>query len=514
LIADDAITTDQPPVKIGLEPGSGLEGAFYYKSRPATAPNWLSFVRPILSSDPNVTSSSSSAVLVLKAGAEFFALTFGFGRSLLDQTKIERQFGLKVALNRVNPDQIRSIDAKTFEDMVVSKNIQTSRSTDFPSFGVDVTRDIVRAVVGEPSDKNFAKRVSGSDALVVNLNILPKDLPAKLLEFLAAYEDTAYKANFDWIDHLSIVLDKDVQEALDVELIKELNSGSFGSTHLAMPEPLDWQDIDSFKITGTRAAEYDELDLEEYFKGLPRPVLFTMDALKTRKVSVKFGRNSDYESRWSLYDCLVSEQSHKGELFVLIEGRWFAVSKSLIKQVDDFAKQLTPAVTTLPPAVAGEHEDVYNARVADADPQLVNLDKKILRAAGASSGIEAADLMSTSGEFIHVKRKSRSSTLSHLFAQGSVSATTLVGDLTFRANLRKAIEDAAKPRDPAPWLDLVPSTAAIDRGRMSVSYVVIADSAKAGVEWLPFFSRLNLMQHGKQLLNLGVHVSLERVNAS
>lgn len=44
-----------------------------------------------------------------------------------------------------------------------------------------------------------------------------------------------------------------------------------------------------------------------------------------------------------------------------------------------------------------------------------------------------------------------------------------------------------------------------------MTFVVIANSTKAGNDWLPFFSKLNLMQHGRQLQNLGFGVRLSRV---
>lgn len=75
----------------------------------------------------------------------------------------------------------------------------------------------------------------------------------------------------------------------------------------------------------------------------------------------------------------------------------------------------------------------------------------------------------------------------------------------------------AKTVDPdkSRWLSLIPDGASpVDRSKYAVSYVVIANSTKPGTDWLPFFSKLNLMQNGKQLRNLGFDVSITRVDAS
>ena len=133
----------------------------------------------------------------------------------------------------------------------------------------------------------------------------------------------------------------------------------------------------------------------------------------------------------------------------------------------------------------------------------------------ASSGIELCDLLASDGAFVHVKRKSRSSTLSHLFAQGTVAATTFLQDGVFRDQIRGVIERTAAPQTKSTWLDLVPDAVhQVDRSRYSVSYVVIANSTRRGNDWLPFFSKLNLMQHGRQLRNLGFTVHLDRVAIS
>lgn len=65
------------------------------------------------------------------------------------------------------------------------------------------------------------------------------------------------------------------------------------------------------------------------------------------------------------------------------------------------------------------------------------------------------------------------------------------------------------------WLDLIPSHGQpADRSKYSVSYVVVANSQRSGTDWLPFFSKLNLMQSGQQLLKLGFSVSVSRVDVA
>jgi hypothetical protein len=41
---------------------------------------------------------------------------------------------------------------------------------------------------------------------------------------------------------------------------------------------------------------------------------------------------------------------------------------------------------------------------------------------------------------------------------------------------------------------------------------VIANFPRSGTDWLPFFRKLNLMQNGQQLLDLGFSVSVSKVD--
>ena len=515
---DDALEPTKPFQTLALNPASGLEGAFYYSSPPATPPAWAFYVQPVLESAlTTVTTSSASGLLVLKSGERHFALTFGYGRSFLEPSKIEHQFGLRVALNRIDASQMRSLDTKTFEDMVVTRTTQTSKSTDLPTFGIDVSRDILRAVTGRPRDESFAKRLSGSDALVINTDTPPTELPGLLAELYKAFQEDSYKADFEWIDHLALVDDGATITVLNSLLEEQLIAGDTSNSHMAAPEAINWEDIDAFKIAGAGRHEFDDLDLDDYLDQLgSEKAHITVELLKSRRVSVRFSRSSTFDSRWNLFQCLITEQRIAGKLHVLIEGRWFAVSDSLVAEVDAFATNLPPASTVLIASTRGEVEAEYNERLANTVPDgLLLLDAHIKRPGGAASGIELCDVLSASGEFIHVKRKSRSSTLSHLFAQGTVSATTFVSDGYFRDEVRKMISEETADPQKSSWLDLVPSAdSVVDRSKYSVSFVVIANSSRAGMDWLPFFSKLNLMQNGKQLMNLGFSVSVSRVDAS
>lgn len=512
---DDALDPDKSSMTVEIDPSTGIDGRFFYVEPRSSVPAWVGFVQPLLTDQlSGICSASTSGLLLLRTSGRLFALTFGYGRSLLDLSKIEYQFGLRVALNRIDPRQIRSLDTKTFEDLVVSTNTQVSKSAELPTFGVDISRDILRGVTGEPRDQTFSKRIAGADSLVMGITSSSLELPAICDDLLTAFDADDYKTDFGWIDQLSLVRDDATIEALNDLLVAQLRSGSTGATHLAMPEMIEWEDIDGFTIAGTRTHVYEDLDLDDYLSRLgDGRTTITLTNLKARSVSVRFGRSGNFDKRWNLYQCIVTEQRLDNRLHVLLEGRWFSVSSTLVEEVDAFAAGLPENHVALPPARSGEIEADYNTRLAASSPQhLLKLDARIKRPGGASSGIEFCDVLSDQGDLIHIKRKSRSATLSHLFAQGSVSASTFINDGAFRTQLRHLIENEVAAETRETWLRLVPrADEAVDRSLYRVTYAVITNTTRGGRDWLPFFSKLNLMQQGRQLITMGFSVAVARI---
>lgn len=510
----DTEDSDHPAQQIEVLAGEGLDARFYWRAKSGRTPDWLKFLAPVLEEVPTIHMASSSGLLVLRREGHFFALTFGYGRSMLDHSKVVHRFGLRVALNTIDPAQIRSLDTKTYDELVVAKNTQASRSTGLSTFDVDTVRDILRNVTGGPREGTLGKRISGGDSVVLNIEALPGDLGRICSDLLASYRDTAYKRDFGWVDDLAIVDDRALVDELDDLLVAQLRAGDTSLTHMAMPDVLEWQEVDSFKIAPVaRQAQFEDLDLDDYLAWLPDREALTIDALRSRAVQVRFARSQEWHRQWNVYQCLVSEQRTAEGLFALIEGQWYAISENLAQEVDTYAATLRAAPFELPAGYVGEHEAAYNERLAAVDPGArLCLDAKILRPDGASSGIEVCDVLLTDGTLVHVKRKSRSSTMSHLFAQGLISITTLLAEGTFRNRLREYIAEQVDDIDV--WSQVVPDQGdSPDRAYYSVAYVVLANSTREGSDWLPFFSKLNLMQAAKTLrASIGVDVTLTRVD--
>ena len=496
-----ALEPDTPVRKVDLSPDSRIDGSLYIKNEPPKSPGWVQFVDPIIEEDINLRTQSSAAVLFVHIAKRRFAVTFGYGRTLLAPSSYERDFGMKVAVNRVNPDSLRSIDIKNYDELVVSTRKQTSRSTVLSTFGLDVARDLLKAVVGESADPALARRIAGADSVTLVGAMTAADIPAKCRACLTAYRDKQYKRTaFGWIDQLEEVRDPALVAALEQNVLAAIKAGGAGLIYLAPAEIEDWDDIEKFGYGGVRStAEFDDLDFDDYLGVLGAGLLqLTVDKLKAHTVSIKRAGSGNLEPRWSVFRCLIWEGEFQRQRYALYDERWFKIDADFYRELTRDIARIPPPAIILPPSTAVESEEDYNARAAAADRKLALLDQKCVSVPGASSPIEICDLLSEAGQFIHIKRKTRSATLSHLFAQGTTAGELFLRSLDFRVAAR------AKLRGKAKFIAMM-SDRRPNAGKFEVAYVVIA---KAGPRrTLPFFSRVNLRQAHQRLSTLGYKVS-------
>jgi uncharacterized protein (TIGR04141 family) len=111
------------------------------------------------------------------------------------------------------------------------------------------------------------------------------------------------------------------------------------------------------------------------------------------------------------------------------------------------------------------------------------------------------------GRIIHVKRKSASSTLSHLFMQGLVSGELLQTDAEFRRTVSEEIRNRSQRLATA-----VPATGPFDPSDYEIVFAVIAKNPRGKRHFLPFFSQVSFTRAARLLTQRGYRVSLARVN--
>lgn len=135
----------------------------------------------------------------------------------------------------------------------------------------------------------------------------------------------------------------------------------------------------------------------------------------------------------------------------------------------------------------------------------LSLDGKTIGVGGIDR-VELCDILKKDGMFIHVKKRGRSSTLSHLFAQGVTSTELLLNDEEFLKDAAKLVSSHGKS-----FVAAVP-TALGARDKIKVAYVVLSRSKRKDRPFgLPFFSLVSLQAATRTLSNAGIKVYVREV---
>jgi uncharacterized protein (TIGR04141 family) len=485
-----------------------VDGEVYLKRPSSNEPNWLSFLADGLA-DPGalarLRTSSVSAVLLLRVEQRVFAITFGYGRTMLEPEVLESRFGLIVVLNAVDPEKLRSVDARTLEEVSLQTRRQLSRGASILSFELDLNRDLLRGVAGQPSNSDLGYRLAGATALVVELKIAFEDLPTTCRRALRYFRKKTYRRRFPWVDHVRLISDPTEIDELDRALEQELAKQNYEILYLAAPEIIDYERVDHFRYSSDPSHRFYELDWEDYLSTIKRGVP-TISRIKRESVGAYYSGSSEPDHRWSIYRCLVAEYRKSNTVRILSAGEWYGVENNFARKTLAEAKTYERTADPLPAALEEETEGAYNQRACGAVHEAVLMDTITFRATESQDRVEFCDIL-LRDRIVHVKRKYSSSTLSHLFMQGLVCGELLQTDAEFRRTVGEDITN----RGPA--LDgVIPARGAFDPSNYEIAYVVIAKQPRGNRHYLPFSSQVSFTRAARLLTQRGYKVSLARVD--
>jgi uncharacterized protein (TIGR04141 family) len=491
-----------------LKAAATFDGRLFMQRPTSEPPPWLKFVdEGVQGGLGALTNRTNSAVLFLAASRRTFALTFGHGRHLLDAAKIVDDFGLKVALNGLNPESLRSLDSVSVEEQTVHMRRQSSRASRIDAFGLDIGRDMLRAITGVPKEDSGVHGLAGSEGtLAVSARVKFNDLASLCSRLLTLYRKTDYQRDFAWVDNVARVKDPTKLSQLDNTLVVGLRRTDRSGIYLAVPEPIEWMDVQRFAYSRDRDADDLQPNLETYLAEVDIAGL-TIDQLKRDRLFMFRAANPDVPHAWTIYKSLIAEIQRPGERFILSAGEWFKVAESFAEEIREIVDRIPVSTIAFPKLAddgAGNIEDepAYNQRLAREDPSLALLDGKTAKCRGAVYGVEPCDLLSATGQFIHIKRRTGgSSKLSHLFSQARVSAEALLSDENYRDEVRALLLGL----NPA-WEARV-SKARPDPATHEIVFAILeAADTKPGPQ-LPFFSQVTLARTAQYLISTGFPVS-------
>lgn len=488
-----------------IQQGGLLIGDLVVSSTDPRLPRWVDFFRSADNFTPSLfaeTSNVSAAFLVMPEDRPF-VLTFGHGRSMLNLQHFEDDFGLKVALNAIDQDSVKSIDKQAFDAISKQAREQAAKQVDPKEFGLDVEDDLLRAVVGTPTNRRLGSQLLGREALhATGLDLQLTDLHRWLSRLLQVYQYDSYKDKFPWVDNIRSVRDTATIENLDRELIERLNSSEPGMIWLAVPDIIDWRRICAFTYAETKRKPvlYD-MHLNS-FKSVWGDTL-TLRKLKNRRVGA-VDENDWMVDSWPVHKCIHAEVTVGDEEYLLTGGNWYKISLNYVETVNDAVRSIAEYPRPLPPFGHQNEstEPEYNDIVAHSHSDLHGMDSILIGRGHGRNPVEACDLLTKEHDFIHVKRYSGSSDLSHLFAQGYVSGDLLATDDYFRHEFNRAVPKEFR----------IDFARHLQRDLCGVVFAIVSRSPRPLVP--PFFSRVTLKNASRRLESMGFRVYLKKIEVT
>ena len=487
------------PIPVEIIQGNAI--LYVKKEKPHPPPTWTMLFTNHQKIDDGIFGSTNSvgAAFVIRKFEKIFILTFGTGHHLIQQEEIERDFGLRVTLNSVDPDQLRSLDKASYENNPLNSRIQSSKEVDIFQLRTDSELEFVYAVTGASQVPIFGTHVTGRDALSLQTYTNIDGLSEILEEALYRYKKPLPQ-QFDWIDNINRIKDLEEIEILDFELDEVIKNGNLSNIYLGEPEIVDWENQIGYSFDLRQNTHiYPILQLKnlvDYLKNKGAP--FSIRELKTTQVHIN---NVDHISTksWPAYRCICAEIFYSNINYILRNGIWYKINGNYVEILDKFISENIKNSDINMPNYNFKNEEDYNCDVS-RNPDFHLMDQNLIRIGGPFDKVEFCDLIYKYNKWIHVKYYRSSATLSHLFSQGAVAAQAFIGDVEFRRQFNEKMPPKAKLKSP----ESRPETKGYE-----IIYA-IATNKNIPLE-LPFFSKVTLKQAIKAITMMGFDVSITSI---
>lgn len=487
-----------------------FNGVIYVGQTKKNAPGWEELLQQGTDSKiRSLNNTSNRALLLLKVDNRIFALPFGFGKSLLKDDAIEREFGLRTTLNIVDADKLRSMNKANVDDFTLLTTTQTSRRAKPQEFNLDIVRDLIRGVTGQPfaDFERLGATVTGSEGVYVIPSITFDDIPTLLQMLGEAYKSKRYKARFDWVDNIKNERDPAIVETLQKSLLTELKAKNVDVIHLVAPVMIDWEQYEGFSFT-PKGELYVDLDIAEYYSEKETSLKdITWDKLKSQRLYVKYG-DRDEQIGVPLLHALNFQTKIQDQFYVFAFGQWYKINKNFTQETIDYVNSVKESSLNFIPCKRNWHEDTYNEKLSKSNDNFFLFDQNFVKSDAYRSKIEVCDIFAEKErELVHVKFKSSSATLSHLFAQGRISCNLLASDPVFRKNLRIKLKSLGIP------MKLIPEKQDdFDPSKLTVTFAIISEGGKSFADSLPFFSLLNFRLTVTELRRMHFKVKMKKID--
>lgn len=437
-----------------------------------------------------------------------FLLSFGYAYHDIKDDAYEPDFGLIVTLNAIDVKKLNSIDSISLLDYK-KERIQSPEYTEMTFFDIEQDSTLIKTLVGIPKAEysSLISHITGSNNVRVTNKLSAPEINELLEKLLMLYYSKDFEKEFPEIQNIIRVKDVATIHKLNSKLVLELNNSN-EDVKISWPQISSVNNSYSYKIICNRKSITfaDNIISENFYRFMKeKKITLDLDLFNKTKIT-KIDNDSKEETKKALFNCICfSCNLTKNEEYHLYDGQWYKVDIEYMKKLNSFIESsILKKFPDLPdlPSSNPRLEDAYN-KYCENKNNIFLADKKCLQY--GHSKIEACDLIDFSDKdkiyLIHNKLDTNSSTLSHLFSQGYVSAELLTNDNNSLNKFKDILIENKIPQSLIARLNNKP---------FSVIYGIISKkvdhkaSANIQKDYLPLFSKITLRKAIKDLKKLGI----------
>jgi uncharacterized protein (TIGR04141 family) len=418
---------------------------------------WTDAIRSLTSVDLGFTSTTASAALFIQVDLVHYALTFGHGWRYMRDGKVDRQFGLDIAVRMLDPDEIRRLTRWALSAKSRVDHNMVPGGQGLWAFGLREHAELVRNLTGKVYAgvtidltyvrrrgryRNFSLSLECGDGLHIPLGIEGDSLISDLRELSRIVNESGVHPRLEpltWVRRLAPGHDlREVLDSVAVDLLATPDTER-GEVGIAYPAYYDGPSVLRYcGNIGDVAIDTDELSIDDLQSGVRHHAKDEyLRVLRTSNIEGFDEEGMSLGGDVSALHWMAVEIIEPTYRFVLIDGDWYELGEKYLDHVErviaDAFKNTPP--WTLPSWNSAPRnrdgkvvEGAYNRYVAEEDNRFLCLDRKLVSTRVHPHGFESCDLLGPSNELVHVKKVSSdtgSSVLSHLFAQGLVAIESL-----------------------------------------------------------------------------------------
>lgn len=468
-------------------------------------PSWAPLFSGYNIEDHRLLQKSTKGALYVKVEDQYIIFTFGYGRSLINKSSVERGFGLRVAMNLGNPDQLKSIDKSTLERVARNTRSQVVSNSGIQDFDFEFDHEILKSITAIISrEDDELEMISGNDSVALYTEIEFEKFHEIAERLLDAYHSITYKEKYPWAEFIGIESDPEIIKELEETLVDRFNNRDTSEFWIAPPKIIDYDDFSGFlyspkTVKQGAPCKHIQMNLDAFLEEAPfkNNHAVSVNSIKNKEIQILNGSDQIIDTI-NFFEALNGEIELNSQKYILNDGHWYHIKDSFAKDIEDYFNNLPRWDGLESKPYNDKRECCYLRRIADGE-EIAVLDQHWVRQNDTNQNYEFCDLITQDDRIVHVKKYGGSSVLSHLFAQATNGINMLLNSPEIIPQIEDHLSDTYisfifNPSEPR---------------RHKIVFAIIQE--REGILHLPFFSKVNLRHHAREMQNKGFIVELAKI---